>query len=357
MSRARLQLASLWLLLMVTLRARLADSAMDDSDRELEQKALIKVNPLRAEKGGQENLTLEGIFARVADVSPAEGRLLQFHPLSLCNTSEDDQAKPGFISIVKLETPDRDPQPCLSLANKARLADVTVHYSHGLPVITLPLPSRKERCQFTVKPMTTSVGTFLKDIQKEDRGINMVSVTSADGIKFSSTTLMDVLLMNDFRLVINDSTYLVQPPPRDMRSFHSCYYIEILHTKDSSEMDAIKSLVHRLHTALHSEEHYLKKEQQLMRKLDDLNEQLRPLEQVRKMKAEIMAKSDGKTTRLMWIGLALMSTQGGALAWLTWWVYSWDIMEPVTYFIGYGSAIAFYAYFVLTKEVRYFKCI
>ncbi|XP_063306140.1 E3 ubiquitin-protein ligase RNF43 [Pelobates fuscus] len=122
MSRARLQLASLWLLLMVTLRARLADSAMDDSDRELEQKALIKVNPLRAEKGGQENLTLEGIFARVADVSPAEGRLLQFHPLSLCNTSEDDQAKPGFISIVKLETPDRDPQPCLSLANKARLA-------------------------------------------------------------------------------------------------------------------------------------------------------------------------------------------------------------------------------------------
>ncbi|XP_063316127.1 calcium uniporter regulatory subunit MCUb, mitochondrial [Pelobates fuscus] len=215
-------------------------------------------------------------------------------------------------------------------------SDVTVHYSHGLPVITLPLPSRKERCQFTVKPMTTSVGTFLKDIQKEDRGINMVSVTSADGIKFSSTTLMELLLMNDFRLVINDSTYLVQPPPR-----------EILHTKDSSEMDAIKSLVHRLHTALHSEEHYLKKEQQLMRKLDDLNEQLRPLEQ---MKAEIMAKSDGKTTRLMWIGLALMSTQGGALAWLTWWVYSWDIMEPVTYFIGYGSAIAFYAYFVLTKE-------
>ncbi|KAM8975839.1 E3 ubiquitin-protein ligase RNF43 [Pelodytes ibericus] len=122
MSRARLQLLSLWLLLLGTLQARLADSAMDDSERELDQKAVIRVIPLRMENGGQENLTLEGVFARVADVSPAEGRLLQFHPLSLCNTSEDDQAKPGFISIVKLESPDRDPQPCLSLANKARLA-------------------------------------------------------------------------------------------------------------------------------------------------------------------------------------------------------------------------------------------
>lgn len=50
-----------------------------------------------------------------------------------------------------------------------------------------------------------------------------------------------------------------------------------------------------------------------------------------------------------------MSTQGGALAWLTWWVYSWDIMEPVTYFITYGSAMAFYAYFVLTKQVSLVK--
>ncbi|XP_053313238.1 E3 ubiquitin-protein ligase RNF43 [Spea bombifrons] len=122
MSRARLQLVSLWLLLMVTLRARLAHSAMDDSEREGNPKALIRVIPLKMDNGGHGNLTLEGVFARVADVNPAEGRLLQFHPLSLCNTSEDDQAKPGFISIVKLEAPDRDPQPCLSLANKARLA-------------------------------------------------------------------------------------------------------------------------------------------------------------------------------------------------------------------------------------------
>lgn len=47
-----------------------------------------------------------------------------------------------------------------------------------------------------------------------------------------------------------------------------------------------------------------------------------------------------------------MATQFGVLARLTWWEYSWDIMEPVTYFITYGTAMAMYAYFVLTRQVR-----
>lgn len=47
-----------------------------------------------------------------------------------------------------------------------------------------------------------------------------------------------------------------------------------------------------------------------------------------------------------------MSVQFGILARLTWWEYSWDIMEPVTYFVTYGTAMAAYAYFVLTKQVN-----
>lgn len=50
--------------------------------------------------------------------------------------------------------------------------------------------------------------------------------------------------------------------------------------------------------------------------------------------------------------MAYMATQFGILARLTWWEYSWDIMEPVTYFITYGTAMAMYAYFVLTRQVR-----
>jgi len=46
-----------------------------------------------------------------------------------------------------------------------------------------------------------------------------------------------------------------------------------------------------------------------------------------------------------------MGLQFGLLARLTWWEYSWDIMEPVTYFVTYGTAIALYAYYVVTKQV------
>lgn len=45
-----------------------------------------------------------------------------------------------------------------------------------------------------------------------------------------------------------------------------------------------------------------------------------------------------------------MSIQFGILARLTWWEYSWDIMEPVTYFVTYGTAMAGYAYYCITKQ-------
>nr|CAH7749807.1 unnamed protein product [Callosobruchus chinensis] len=53
---------------------------------------------------------------------------------------------------------------------------------------------------------------------------------------------------------------------------------------------------------------------------------------------------------MAWAGLGYMSVQFGILARLTWWEYSWDIMEPVTYFVTYGTAMACYAYFLCTRE-------
>ncbi|XP_035415054.1 calcium uniporter regulatory subunit MCUb, mitochondrial [Cygnus atratus] len=214
--------------------------------------------------------------------------------------------------------------------------EVTINYRHGLPMITLTLPTRRERCQFAVKPMVVTVGAFLKDVQREDKGIVKAEVFATDGSKVSDATLMEVLLRNDFKLLINSTAYSVSPPVKDKLS-----------SEHATEMEDIKSLIHRLFVALHLEDHQIRKERELLQKLDHLKEQLMPLEQ---MKAKIMDSADAKTSRLLWVGLALMSTQGGALAWLTWWVYSWDIMEPVTYFITYGSAMAFYAYFVLTKQ-------
>ncbi len=60
---------------------------------------------------------------------------------------------------------------------------------------------------------------------------------------------------------------------------------------------------------------------------------------------------------MIWLGLGLMSVQVGILARLTWFDYSWDIVEPISYFVSYAAVIGVYAYFVLTRKVTYLKLI
>ncbi|XP_010856887.1 PREDICTED: calcium uniporter regulatory subunit MCUb, mitochondrial [Bison bison bison] len=214
--------------------------------------------------------------------------------------------------------------------------EITVSYKHGLPLITLTLPSRKERCQFVVKPMLSTVGSFLQDLQNEDKGIRTAAIFTADGTEIAASTLMEILLKNDFKLVIDKITYDVQCPKK-----------ENLSSEQATEMENMKSLVYRLFTALHLEEFQKKREHHLLEKIDHLKGQLQPLEQ---MKARIEARSEAKISGLLWAGLAMLSVQGGAMAWLTWWVYSWDIMEPVTYFITFANSMVFFAYFIVTRQ-------
>ncbi|XP_021255641.1 calcium uniporter protein, mitochondrial isoform X1 [Numida meleagris] len=214
--------------------------------------------------------------------------------------------------------------------------EVTVVYQNGLPVISVNLPSRRERCQFTLKPISDSVGVFLQQLQAEDRGIDRVAIYSADGTRVASSTGIDLLLLDDFKLIINDITYHVRPPKR-----------ELLSHENATTLNDVKTLVQQLYTALSIEEHQLNKEKELIGRLEELKEQLAPLEKVR---LELSRKAEKRTTLVLWGGLAYMATQFGILARLTWWEYSWDIMEPVTYFITYGSAMAMYAYFVMTRQ-------
>jgi hypothetical protein len=58
------------------------------------------------------------------------------------------------------------------------VSGITVHYSRGLPVVTVPLPSRKERCRFTLRPISHSVGDFQEMLRNEDKGIDRVAVTT-----------------------------------------------------------------------------------------------------------------------------------------------------------------------------------
>lgn len=118
--------------------------------------------------------------------------------------------------------------------------------------------------------------------------------------------------------------------------------------EDIERLSSVKNLVGQLYGALNVDEHQLRKEREMTTKLEELLAELSPMEGKR---AEISQLAAKRTNSLIWLGLGYMSIQFGILARLTWWEYSWDIMEPVTYFVTYGTTMLFYAYFVLTRQV------
>lgn len=211
-----------------------------------------------------------------------------------------------------------------------------MEYSRGLPVVTVPLPSRRERCRFTLRPISHTVGDFQSMLAREDRGIDRVAVTTMDGVRIASSNTIESLMENDFRLVVNDSIFEVITPRQ-----------ERLSQEEVRQLSDVRNLVNQLYEALNVGEHQLQKERELFTQLEELKDQLEPLE---KKRMELAQLSEKRTNVLTWVGLGMMSVQFGILARLTWWEYSWDIMEPVTYFVTYGTAMACYAYYVLTKQ-------
>ncbi|XP_071492610.1 calcium uniporter protein, mitochondrial-like [Diadema antillarum] len=213
---------------------------------------------------------------------------------------------------------------------------VVCDYRNGLPTLLVPLPSRRERCQFTLKPVTETVGDFLRHLKNEDGGIETVAIYNEDNVKVARSTSIDVLMRNPFSLRINEDTFFVEPPE-----------LGKLVSEDARTLADVKSMVYQLYSTLHVEQHQLEKETVLRGKLEQLQVELEPLE---KLKSELDLKAKKNASMWVWGGLGFMSVQFGLLARLTWWEYSWDIVEPITYFVTYGSAIAAYAYFVVTRQ-------
>lgn len=92
----------------------------------------------------------------------------------------------------------------------------------------------------------------------------------------------------------------------------------------------------------------LSKELELRGQLEQLKSELVPLE---KQRLQLANRASKRTNLVVWGGMAYMSLQIGFFARLTWWEYSWDIMEPVTYFATYATSMAMFAYFILTRQV------
>jgi hypothetical protein len=84
------------------------------------------------------------------------------------------------------------------------------------------------------------------------------------------------------------------------------------------------------------------------------------VEEYEKMKEEykemlkLKEQLDKKSFRRANFGIAgvgaYMILQAAVLARLTWWEFSWDIMEPITYFVSFSSAIVGWMYFAIHRS-------
>ncbi|VDN02011.1 unnamed protein product [Thelazia callipaeda] len=236
-----------------------------------------------------------------------------------------------------------------------------MRYENGLPVFEVPLPSRNETCQFILKPVGDTVTRFCDYIKCEDKGIELVNIYSSNGSRIAgSTSVGDLLIRGNFRLRINDMFYIVEVPSLNGdKIFHRCFAIVNMQESDTGydkmqKFDDIKCAVAYLHSVMNVEEYKALRERILLEKYETVQAELKPLLEA---KARIDTLCKKRAQRVLWITFGAMGFQAGFFGRLTWWEYSWDIMEPVTYFTTYASLIASFAYYIYTNQVSFFKAL
>ncbi|XP_034413585.1 calcium uniporter regulatory subunit MCUb, mitochondrial-like [Cyclopterus lumpus] len=243
----------------------------------------------------------------------------RFKPPGLRIFSSDPVWSAGVMSGFSSQPPSRD---------------VFVRYSFGRPVLSLRLPAGQQ-CRFTVTPMLTTVGDLLRDITAKDPGVHTAALLNGGGQRISSCTFMENVLNEDFQLVINGITHSVRSLGQGSSHEHML------------GVDDMKYVVRLLQSALTLPQRQHAAHAELLAARERLAEQLQPLETVRVKMAQ---EAESRASLLGWAGLAYLSLQGGFLGYLTWYVFAWDVMEPVTFFITCSTSMMFFAYYVLTKQ-------
>ncbi|KHJ98080.1 hypothetical protein OESDEN_01941 [Oesophagostomum dentatum] len=113
------------------------------------------------------------------------------------------------------------------------------------------------------------------------------------------------------------------------------------------QVDDLRATIASLHASLCVDEYQIGREKRLMQQLERAETELRPLHE---QKLEIEKACEAHAERIMWTGFAAMGIQTGLFARLTWWEYSWDIMEPITYFATYATIVATLGYYLYTRQ-------
>ncbi|KAL9235539.1 hypothetical protein vseg_010290 [Gypsophila vaccaria] len=74
------------------------------------------------------------------------------------------------------------------------------------------------------------------------------------------------------------------------------------------------------------------------------------LKRLQEQKEEIDRQAHQQVRRILWIGLGVTVMQVGVFFRLTFWEFSWDVMEPVAFFTTAAGLVISYSYFMFTSK-------
>jgi len=60
--------------------------------------------------------------------------------------------------------------------------EIEVKYTGGFVSVSVPLPSRRERCVFTFLPATQTIADLVSQLKQEDKGTDHVTVYSVGNV-------------------------------------------------------------------------------------------------------------------------------------------------------------------------------
>ncbi|KAJ0981817.1 hypothetical protein J5N97_010072 [Dioscorea zingiberensis] len=87
----------------------------------------------------------------------------------------------------------------------------------------------------------------------------------------------------------------------------------------------------------------------------DVDESEEELKEMEEKKAEMEEKAEGQVRRELWAGLGLVMIQTAAFMRLTFWELTWDVMEPICFFVTSSYFMAAYAFFLRTSREPSFQ--
>ncbi|CAF0908847.1 unnamed protein product [Rotaria sordida] len=229
----------------------------------------------------------------------------------------------------------------ISISSKPSIIlEPTLSHSDSTLVLSLILPSRQETCRFHLNLQTATVGHIINEIKQEDAGIEHVHIYDEKGHLLSKSYTLKSLMYSPFTIQLNQQKTFLFDPINKLQIRDTI----LRHTKIDGP--STEDTVAALYYALNVMKVYHEKYSELKNEANTLTLQLEPLEKVKNKLANICQRY---TSRRVWFGLAVMSFQVGILAELTWDVYSWDIVEPISYFIACGTVVGIYAFYLMTR--------